>query len=300
MQLPLLSEEQEKMVRRYGSEHCNEMRLLERGSCTVVAGVLIQPFKTKRVAQSAFNQNLRAWQITPPRYLRGWYRELSFEEYNSEFEGVPRVLGRQLQRAVSYTVGAWLTVANDAVRARDKEAHAKKERGERFLRAVDLKLMREMFDVYAPESSIRRRERLDFRRAELESRRAAEFRVVEAKKKAEADYAERLKCPKFREEVNLARIEEEKRLQAKNVAYHAVEKEKKKAAQLARIAEAKKMQEAQLAMIPEEKKPQEAQLAMIPEEKKPPEEKKLQEAIVAPEPEKEKKKRRIEQIREWP
>ena len=53
-------------------------------------------------------------------------------------------------------------------------------------------------------------------------------------------------------------------------------------------------------MIPEEKKPQEAQLAMIPEEKKPPEEKKLQEAIVAPEPEKEKKKRRIEQIREWP
>mgnify|MGYP002809611534 CR=1 FL=1 len=71
------------MVRRYGSEHCNEMRLLERGSGTVVAGVLIQAFKTKRVAQSAFHQNLKSWKITPPRYLRGWYRELSFEEYNS-------------------------------------------------------------------------------------------------------------------------------------------------------------------------------------------------------------------------
>ncbi len=148
------------------------------------------------------------------------------------------------------------------VRAKAQRVKAKEARGERFLREVDLKLMREMFDVYAPESSNRRRERLEFRRAELESRRAAEFRVVEAKKKAEADYAERLKCPKFREEVNLARIEEEKRLQARNVAFHAAAKEKKKEANLARIAEEKKLQEA---------------------------------IVAAPET----KKRRIERIREW-
>ena len=62
----------------------------------------------------------------------------------------------------------------------------------------------------------------------------------------------------------MAKIAEEKKLQAKNVAYHAAEKEKKKEVHLARIAEEKKLQEANVA------------------------------------PEKETKKRRIEQIREWP
>ncbi len=227
------------------------------------------------MAQSAFSQNLRAWKITPPRYLRGWYRELSFEEYNSEFDGVPRVLGRQLQWAVSYTVGAWLIVAKDAVRARDKEAHArakrakaKEERGERFLREVDRKLMREMFEVFAPESRKRSQDKwakkiADYK-AMRDAERAAEIKVVEDRKKAEADYAELMKCPAFREKVHLAKIAEEKKLQAKNVAYHAAEKEKKKEVHLARIAEEKKLQEANVA------------------------------------PEKETKKRRIEQIREWP
>ena len=110
MQLPLLSEEQEKMARRYGCEQCEEMRIVERGSGAVVAGVLRVPFKTKRAAQSAFCQNLKAWKITHPKYLRDWYRELSFEEYNAEFEGVPRVLGRWLQAVVSSTVARLLQI----------------------------------------------------------------------------------------------------------------------------------------------------------------------------------------------
>ena len=231
MQLPLLSEEQEKMVRRYGSEHCNEMRLLERGSCAVVAGVLIQPFKTRRVAQSAFNQNLKAWKITPPRYLRGWYRELSFEEYNAEFDGVPRVVGRQLQEAVSYAVGAWLIVANERVEkvhAKAQLAKAKKERGERRLAWVDRKLMQEIFNVFAATQLNLLREKWAMRCAEAESRRSVEIWAMEDKRKAEADYAERLKCPAFREKVDLERIAKEKKAQAVNVAFHAEEKKKRR------------------------------------------------------------------------
>ena len=67
MQLPLLSEEQETLVRRYGCEQCEEMRIMERGSGAVVAGVLRVPFKTKKVAQTSFGINLKAWQITPPQ-----------------------------------------------------------------------------------------------------------------------------------------------------------------------------------------------------------------------------------------
>jgi hypothetical protein len=257
MQLPLLSEEQEKMVRRYGSEHCNEMRLLERGSGTVVAGVLIQPFKTKRVAQSAFNQNLKAWQITPPRYLRDWYRELSFEEYNEEFDGVPRVVGRQLQDVVSLAVGAWLEIGNFAVMARDEEVRAKaqlvkakKERACRLLAGLANRHLKAGFEFLAAPIRQGRREETAKKLAAFQAMRAAELKVLEDEEKAAAEYAERLKCPKFREEVDLARIEEEKKAQAKNVAFHAARKE----------------------------------------------EKKRQEAEVAPET----KKRRIEQIREWP
>ena len=50
MQLPVLSEGQEKMVRRYGLEHCQELRIVKRDDGVVVAGILTTPFKSKKVA----------------------------------------------------------------------------------------------------------------------------------------------------------------------------------------------------------------------------------------------------------
>ena len=68
--------------------------------------------------------------------------------------------------------------------------------------------------------------------ADFDSKQAATFRAKEekkaAEKKAEADYAERLKCPEFREKVDLERIAKERVEQAKNVAFHAQESEKKR------------------------------------------------------------------------
>ena len=272
MQLPLLSEEQEKMVRRYGSEHCDEMLIVERGGGAVVAGVLIQPFKTKKVAQTSFGINLKSWKITPPKYVRGWYRELSSEEYTAEFDGVPRVLGRRMQATQRelYALKMLAEVTREQeVRAKAQRAQENRERACRLLAGLANRHMKTGFEfLAAPIRQCRQEEsakKIADYKAMMEAERAAEIKVVEDKKKAEAEYAELMKCPAFREKVHLARIAEEKRLQAKNVAYHAAEKEKKNEAHLARIAEEKKLQEANVAA-----------------------------------PEKETKKRRIEQIREWP
>ncbi len=70
------------------------------------------------------------------------------------------------------------------------------------------------------------------RSADFDSKWAATFRAKEekkaAEKKAEADYAERLKCPEFRHQVYLERITKERAAQAENVAFHAQESEKKR------------------------------------------------------------------------
>ncbi len=80
MQLPPLSEEQEGRVRRYGQEHCEEIRIMKRGVSTQVAGILIHPFSNKKVAQTSLGINLKSWKISKPKYIRGWYRELSVDE----------------------------------------------------------------------------------------------------------------------------------------------------------------------------------------------------------------------------
>ena len=64
MHLPVLSEEQEKRLHRYGYENCEETRLFKRGGCTLFGGILITPFKSKRVAQSSFTGYLKLWGIT--------------------------------------------------------------------------------------------------------------------------------------------------------------------------------------------------------------------------------------------
>ncbi len=176
---------------------------------------------------------------------------------------VPRVLGRQLQDVVSYAVGAWLQVGNFAVMTRDEEGRtkakltkAKKERACRLLAGLANRHLKAGFEDLAVEVRHLRRERLAFRLAELDSRRAPGIWAMQDQRKAEAVYAERLKCPKFREEVDLARIEEQKKAQARNVAFHAARKEEKKA-EAARVAEEKKRLEADVAFDasePEEKR----------------------------------------------
>ena len=44
MQLPTLSARQEERVRHYGAEACEEMRIMERGGGSMVAGILSRPF----------------------------------------------------------------------------------------------------------------------------------------------------------------------------------------------------------------------------------------------------------------
>ncbi len=106
MLLPALCEEQEKMVRRYGKEHCQELRIIKRDDgVNVVAGILITPFKTKKVAQTAFGSiNLKSWGVTRPKYARDWYRELSLDEYFAELGDDPRVLGRRMHPCVTSRV----------------------------------------------------------------------------------------------------------------------------------------------------------------------------------------------------
>ena len=60
MQLPPLSKAQEGRVRRYGQEHCDEIRLVKSDSATVFAGILTTAFSNKKVAQNAFGVNLKA------------------------------------------------------------------------------------------------------------------------------------------------------------------------------------------------------------------------------------------------
>ena len=137
MLLPTLWEEQEKMVRRYGSEHCQEIRLIKHdGGVDVVAGILITPFKSKEVAQTALSSiNFRSWGITRPKYARDWYRELSLDEYFAEYDEDPRVLGRRMQKCVSSSVMLALRrglsracIRAEVTIAKDKVAREKRER----------------------------------------------------------------------------------------------------------------------------------------------------------------------------
>ena len=235
MQLPVLSEAQEKRVRRYGSEHCQELRIVKRDGGVVVAGVLITPFKNKKVAQTAFGINLKAWEITRPAYTRAWYRELSFEEYFAEFAKDPRVLGRQLQEVVSSTVTRLLQIGAAAVLVRDeanwvkaKIAREKRDRISQALVDVDTRRMREIFEVFAVSVRSRLREQAAMSRADAQTRREAAFQVKEEKRKAELAYIERLKCPEFKAQVDRERVEKEKALQAANVLFHAEERDRKR------------------------------------------------------------------------
>ncbi len=104
LRLPALSDEQEKRLHRYGYENCDETRIVQRDDGVVFGGILITPFKSKRVAQSSFTGYLKSWGIATLSYSQ-WYRELSLEEYFAEFASAPRVVGHGLQEIASGGMG---------------------------------------------------------------------------------------------------------------------------------------------------------------------------------------------------
>ena len=229
-------DEKEKMVYRYGNEHCQELRIVKRDDgVDAVAGILIHPFKSKKVAQTSFGQNVKAWKVTRPKYSQEWYRELSLDEYFSEFGEDTRVLGRRMQKCVSSSVMRALqsglaraSIRAEVTLAKDKAAKAKVAKISKALVDVDTRRVREIFEVFATSVRNRHREQGAMRTADGRGRRVALFEVKEAKRRAELAHIERLKCPVFKAQVDKERVDKEKALQAANVAFHAEERDRKR------------------------------------------------------------------------
>ena len=102
MKLPALAEQQLEYLKRYGAEHCEEFLVKTSDpTVTIFAGVLRHRFATKKSAQTAFGLNLKTWGIDRGnKAARGWYRELSVEEYLAEFRDDTRTSGRRMQSMV--------------------------------------------------------------------------------------------------------------------------------------------------------------------------------------------------------
>ena len=227
------------MVRRYGKEHCQELRIVKRDDgVDAVAGILIHPFQSKKTAQTSFGQNIKAWKITRQKYSRDWYRELSLDEYFTEFADAPRVLGRRMQKCVSSSVMRALqsglaraSIRAEVTLAKDKAAKAKVAKISQALVDVDTRRVRDIFEVFAASVRNRHREQTAMSRADWEGRRMALFNVKDEKRQADLAYLERLKCPEFKAQVDRERVAEEKKLQAANVAFHAEERKRKRTEQ---------------------------------------------------------------------
>ena len=103
MSLPAaLGEQQQACLRNYGKEHCEQFHLDTRNSnVTIFAGVLRHRFATKKSAQTSFGLSFKAWVIVRGnRGARGWYRELTVEQYLAEFRDIPGEAGRRMQNLV--------------------------------------------------------------------------------------------------------------------------------------------------------------------------------------------------------
>ena len=103
MSLPAkLGEQQLACLQKYGQEHCEEFRVDTRDpTATTFAGVLRHRFASKKSAQTAFGLNLKAWGIVRSnKAARGWFRELTVEEYLAEFRDVPGNAGRRMRGLV--------------------------------------------------------------------------------------------------------------------------------------------------------------------------------------------------------
>ena len=152
MKLPALAEQQLACLKRYGAEHCEEFLVKTADpAVTIFAGVLRHRFATKKFAQTAFGLNLKAWGIDRGnKAARGWYRELSVEEYLAEFRDVPGTSGRRMYAQV------WdvLNKCNATALHNVAKALAEKEK---------------------TEAEALQKERYAKMRAEIEEKRAARF-----------------------------------------------------------------------------------------------------------------------------
>ena len=237
MQLPPMSEAQEGRLRRYGQEHCDEIRLVKSGGATVFAGILTTTFSNKKTAQTAFGVNLKAWGIPKPKYVRDWYRELSLDEYFTEFKGVARVLGSQMQKQVTRTVNkaSWMGAHTAIIRANAviakaaaviakaaAEASAKaasEEMARRRLATLVNRPQKACFDAMAEPIRQRRRELDAMRSADYQSRLAADAHERAEKLKARLQHEDLLRTSyKYREQITREKIARERKEQAANVA----------------------------------------------------------------------------------
>jgi hypothetical protein len=216
MQLPSLSEEQEGRVRRYGKEHCEEMRITKRGATTDVAGILIHPFSNKKVAQTSLGINLKAWKITKPKYVRGWYRELSLDEYFAEFREGQSVLGRRLQTLVSSTVAHLLQHGT----AKVKKIHDNHQRAVQLLAAILERRRKACFDTLVDPIRQRHREREAMCREDADARLIAREKAREQKDKAALELRARLACPVYQKQLQTEKVEREIEAQRISVANH--------------------------------------------------------------------------------
>jgi hypothetical protein len=152
MTLPALAEQQLACLKRYGAEHCEEFLVKTTDpTVTIFAGVLRHRFANKKSAQCAFGLNLKAWGIDRGnKASRGWYRELSVDEYVVEFHDVPGTSGRRRYAQV------WdiLNKCNATALQNVAKALAEKEK---------------------TEAEALQKERYAKMRAEIEEKRAARF-----------------------------------------------------------------------------------------------------------------------------
>ena len=235
LRLPALSEEQEKRLRRYGYANCDETRLVHRDDGVVFGGILIRPFKTKRVAQSSLIGYLKSWGITTLSYSQ-WYRELSLEEYFAEFASVPRVVGHGLRELVSATVNRWICAGMSVVIDRDREVAAKakairdrdKEISDRQARVqwrIDrwtYRVLRGVFDVFNKTKLDMIREQNDIFEAKQAAKKAEIARVEEEARQVIRVHEHRLKTDwKYREKtaLELIAVQREQSLKAVAIFY---------------------------------------------------------------------------------
>jgi hypothetical protein len=227
MQLPPLSGDQEGLVRRYGQEHCEEMRITTQGANTQVSGLLIHPFSNKKVAQTSLGINLKSWKIKMPKYVRGWYRELSMDEYFAEFKEGPSLLGRRMHTLVSGLVSSLIqrgitTATKRVVRAmvKVKKINNNRQRAFQLLAAIVDRRQKQLFDILVEPLRQRRRERDAMYREDADARQIARDEAREQKHKAALEMEALMACPLYRKRLEQEKVEKEKEQQKRNVAYH--------------------------------------------------------------------------------
>ena len=128
-----LEERQLACLQQYGKEHCDEIRVDARNPATTIfAGVPRHRFSSKKSAQIAFGANLKSWGIERNnRFTRGWYRELTVEEYAKEFHDVPGTAGRRMKSLVQGFMDKVNKVAlSNVIKAMAEQEKAEKEKAE--------------------------------------------------------------------------------------------------------------------------------------------------------------------------